>query len=288
MAAHKIVQVMVGLSVLVLCSLWLANTVWAQGKVSFIAKRDFLVGDFRVSLAAGDFNGDGLPDLAAANADSDTVSILLGRGDGTFATALDFGVGERPLSVAIGDFNGDGRLDLAVVGNLVTILLGQGDGTFQAVPEVATGTGAIAVGDFNGDGHLDLAVTPSILLGRGDGTFAALGFEVVGVEVVLQSITVGGFNGDGLPDVVTANAFSNTVSILLNNTPVVVVNDFVTFDPIRSSFAFTPDPTGCPAGFVGTLGFEARLTNASQRSLSNLIVAVTRITHTTRIEQDTV
>ena len=73
--------------------------------------------------------------------------------------------------------------------------------------------------------------------------------------------------------------FANTVSILINNTPGVVVNDLVTFDPIRSTFTFTPDPTGCPEGFVGIFSFEARLTNISERSLSDLLVAVTSLTN---------
>jgi FG-GAP repeat len=93
------------------------------------------------------------------------------------------------------------------------------------------------------------------------------------------SITVGDFNGDGRPDLATANVNANTVSILINNTSGLVVNDLVTFEPIRSTFTFTPDPTGCPAGFVGTFRFEARLTNVSERSLSALVVAVTTLTN---------
>ena len=73
-----------------------------------------------------------------------------------------------------------------------------------------------------------------------------------GVGECPVSVTVGDFNGDGRPDLATANVSANTVSILINNTPGVVVNDLVTFEPIRSTFTFTPDPTGCPAGFVGT------------------------------------
>jgi hypothetical protein len=76
----------------------------------------------------GDFNGDGKPDLAVANVNSSSVSILLGNGDGTFEAAGD-GVGKYPESVAVGDFTGDGKPDLAVANrgvNDVSILLGNG------------------------------------------------------------------------------------------------------------------------------------------------------------------
>ncbi|MCM3902702.1 MAG: hypothetical protein ND866_13435 [Pyrinomonadaceae bacterium] len=58
-----------------------------------------------------------------------------------------------------------------------------------------------------------------------------------------------------------------------------VVNDFVTFDPFPATFTFKPDPTVCPAGFVGTFSFEARLTNISESSLTDLVVAVTTLTN---------
>src|SRR5438874_3113235 len=95
---------------------------------------DFAVGTIPFSVAMGDFNGDGKPDLAVANFDSNTVSVLLGNGDGTFRAPLTVGVGNGPTSVAVGDFNGDGKLDLAVAdfnSNTVSALLGNGAGTFR-------------------------------------------------------------------------------------------------------------------------------------------------------------
>src|SRR5215831_12571491 len=101
--------------------------------VSFIARGDSVAGNFPVSVAVGDFNGDGKPDLAVANPlfPNGTVSVLLGNGDGSFQAAQAFGAGSQPLSVAVGDFNGDGKPDLAVanqVSNNVSVLLGNGDG----------------------------------------------------------------------------------------------------------------------------------------------------------------
>ncbi len=66
------------------------------------------------SVAIGDLNGDGEADLAVANHDDNTVSVLLNEGSGRFGTAVTYGVGSGPQSVAIGDLNGDGKADLAV------------------------------------------------------------------------------------------------------------------------------------------------------------------------------
>jgi VCBS repeat protein/FG-GAP repeat protein len=78
------------------------------------------------SVAIGDLNRDGTPDLAVANGGNATVSVLVGTGGGAFGPATNFAVGTNPSSVAIGDLNNDGKLDLAVVnrnGPSVSILL---------------------------------------------------------------------------------------------------------------------------------------------------------------------
>ena len=162
----------------------------------------------------GDFNGDGALDLAVANYASDSVSVLLGKGDGTFQPPARYGVGAYPFSVAVGDFNGDGKPDLAVAkyySAKVSILSGKGDGTFQAAVHYATGTipVSVATGDFNRDGKLDLVVAnsgsdnASVLLGNGDGTFETAANYTVGSVPV--SVAVGDFNGDGKPDLAVAN-----------------------------------------------------------------------------------
>src|SRR5262245_50959800 len=90
------------------------------------------VGNDPSSVALADLNADGRPDLAVANAQSATVSILLGNGDGTFGTRTDLAVASHPRSVAIADLDADGRPDLAVAGGVVSVMLGNGDGTFGA------------------------------------------------------------------------------------------------------------------------------------------------------------
>jgi hypothetical protein len=161
-----------------------------------------------------------------ANHFSNTVSILLGNGDGTFSAAASPSTGTFPASVAVGDFNGDGRADLAVANHIsdtVSILLGNGDGSFSPAAAPATGNGpeSVVVGDFNGDGKADLAVvngsdnTLSVLLGNGSGTFAAAATTITGTGPV--SVAVGDFNGDGKADLSIANSGSNTIGILLGN-----------------------------------------------------------------------
>ena len=185
-------------------------------------------GSSPTSIAAADFNGDGIPDLAIVNYGSNTLTILLGNGDGTFrATAVSPATGAYPMSVVVGDFNGDGKADLAVAnyfGNTVTILLGNGDGTFTqaASPSAGYYPTSITTGDFNGDGKTDLAIansnnnTVTILLGNGDGTFTATAASP-STGNYPRSIVSEDFNGDGIPDLAIANNGSNTVTILLGN-----------------------------------------------------------------------
>jgi CSLREA domain-containing protein len=178
------------------------------------------------SVAVGDFNGDGIPDLAMANSGGSTVTVLLGNGDGTFTLKSSPTVGNSPYSVVAGDFNGDGILDLATANqnsNTVTVLLGNGDGTFTAKSTLTVHTAPqfVGLGDFNGDGILDLAVsnsgsnTVTVLLGNGDGTFTTK--STAGVGDSPKSVAVADFNGDGILDLAVASQNDNMVTVLLGN-----------------------------------------------------------------------
>ncbi len=202
-----------------------------DGHGGFSSMSEIGVGDRPESIGVGDFNRDGALDLVVTNAGGlndpalDTVSILLGDGQGGFSSAVEIDVGDRPEFVAVGDLSGDGFADLAVVNrasNSVSIRLGDGLGGFSATSEVGVGNGPtfVAQGEFNGDGATDLAVTNggrsvSILLGDGLGGFSST--PQVGVGDGPQSVAVGDFNGDGAADVATANRRSDSVSILLGD-----------------------------------------------------------------------
>ncbi|MFN0100991.1 MAG: FG-GAP-like repeat-containing protein [Bryobacteraceae bacterium] len=181
------------------------------------------------SVAVSDFNGDGRADLAVANANGNSVSILLGNGSGGFTVSPVVLTGV-PFSVAAADFNGDGAADLAVTrfgqGN-VGILLGNGAGGFAAATGSPVTTGGqpsdVKTGDFNSDGRVDLAVSDflnnnvTVLLGNGSGGFAAAAGGPVAVGVGPYSIAIADFNADGKPDVATANLGAASVSVLLGN-----------------------------------------------------------------------
>jgi hypothetical protein len=186
----------------------------------------YTAGNNPIFIAEGDFNGDGIPDLAVADAGAGTLSILIGNGDGTFRSQVAYATGNDPQSVAVGDFNGDGIPDLAVTnaqGNTVSTFIGNGDGTFKVQVPYATGVGPIGVtvGDFNGDGIPDLAIgnqasnTVSILIGNGDGTFKTQVAYAAGAGS--QWVGVGDFNGDGIMDLAVTNETANTVSIFIGN-----------------------------------------------------------------------
>ncbi len=176
------------------------------------------------SVATGDFNGNGVPDLAIVG--SNGVSIFLGKGDGTFETPKTNATGLAPMAVAVGDFNGDNVQDLAVANsgsNTVSVLLGNGDGTFRT--QVAYGTGrapsSVQIADVNWDGIPDLVVANtadndvSVFLGNGDGTFQSPRSYRTGRAP--RKVVIGDFNGDGYLDLATANAADNNVTVLLGN-----------------------------------------------------------------------
>ena len=180
-------------------------------------------------MKVGDVNGDGTPDLVVADTSVDTVSVLLGNGDGTFQLPQTFATGSQPTAVTLGDMNGDGKLDVAVANvqnNSVSVLLGNGDGTFQTAKTFATGSyqtspSSVALGDVNGDGTLDLVVasftsgTVSVLMGTRDGTFTSP--QTLATGNAPFSVALGDVNGDGKLDLAVTNIGDNTVTVLLGN-----------------------------------------------------------------------
>jgi hypothetical protein len=177
------------------------------------------------SVAAGDFNGDGKPDLALANISDNTVSVLPGDGAGGFGPPASFPVGTQPRHLNTADLNGDGKLDLITANfstSTVSVLLGDSAGGFGAPTQLSVpgfGPDNVALGDFDNDGKPDLAVAYlnsnfiSIMLGNGAGGFALAANATVPFGA--QQIAVNDFNGDGRSDLAVAT--NGGVAVLLGS-----------------------------------------------------------------------
>jgi hypothetical protein len=194
----------------------------------------FPVGKNPNSVAVGDLNKDGRPDLATANSGSDDVTVLLRNGSGGFVAAPQspLRVGNYPASVAIGNLNNDGKPDLAVASfraHNVSVLLGNGSGRFvrpSGGGRFAVGYApySVAMGDLNSDRKPDLAVPDAdgrnvwVLLGNGSGGFVAAAGSPFTVDPRWgpYSVAIADFNSDGKPDITTANWYANNVAVLLN------------------------------------------------------------------------
>lgn len=187
----------------------------------------FPVGDRASPSEPSDFNRDGLVDICVANINVNSVSILLGNGDGTYAPQQLVAVGVAPRGIAVLDADGDGDIDIVntnASSSTMSILLNDGNGVFSAATFFEAGAAnewALAAADMNEDGILDLVIgarnAQSVLVnkGNGNGTFTNISIRP-GVGLVWM-LNAGDVNGDGHCDVVTANSQSNHGAILLGS-----------------------------------------------------------------------
>ena len=248
-------------------------------------------GQWTSSLALGDLNGDGQPDIVLTNCGptsgggcggEGSVGVLLGNGDGTFRAAVLYdsgGVGT--MSLAVGDVNGDGKLDVVASSiyaaggsgacgtEFAGVLLGNGDGTLATAggtsPEGCLPASTV-IADVNGDGTPDLVVSScgpwigcslgfaNVLVGNSDGSFGELTTFASGYDTF--SLFVADVNGDGEPDIIAGDPFSasgsdGTVGVLVNDTPA-----------SRATTATTVSSSLNPSSYGHPVTFSAEVTSS--------------------------
>jgi len=223
-------------------TVFLNTTTPGSSTPTFASSVNFATGNTPLELAVADFNGDGKPDVTTANYTSNSVSVLLntttfGGSSATFSAKTDFTAGTTPYTVTIGDLNGDGKPDFATANSTTnnasvffnTTAPGAGTPSFSAKTDFTTATDPeyLAMADFNGDGKLDLVTANygagniSVLMnitttGSATPSFSAKTDFATGSGAIW--VSTGDMNGDGRPDVATANSTANTVSVFFNTT----------------------------------------------------------------------
>lgn len=174
-----------------------------------------------------DMDGDGLMDIVTGDKIGDTVSVLLGRGDGTFDPSVQYAMGDLPRGVAVFDMDGDGDTDVVSANansSSLSLRMNNGDGTLGPATTMDGGGDrewGLASGDMNNDGIIDFVVGAQgserliVWLGNGDGTFSQ-GGSLNGVNRVWM-VVLGDVNGDGNLDVSTGNGVNASGTIALGD-----------------------------------------------------------------------
>jgi hypothetical protein len=212
---------------------WMAG----YGDGTFRAARDYYeptLGSARtygISIASGDFNGDGFVDIVESSCacgggaiGAEGITVFLSNPDGSLQPGVNYGTGGSLQFVAVGDFNGDGKLDIAASDaiGVVRIFTGTGNGNFIEGPSYSTGGSTpqgIVTAKFGSDTAPDLAVvnqgnlSVTILTNDGSGGFTA-GVPIA-INAYAYELVATDLNGDGFPDLAIAEYLGSQVGVLL-------------------------------------------------------------------------
>ncbi|HEY5691897.1 MAG TPA: FG-GAP-like repeat-containing protein [Cyclobacteriaceae bacterium] len=254
------------------------NTSIGAGNISFDTKTDFTTGAYPKHVVIGDFDQDGKDDLAVVNQFDGTVSILQntssGPGSISYAAKVDFTAGTNPEHVAVGDLDADGKADLVVANfssNNISVFrntsTGSGNINFSNKINFTSGgyTYSTAIGDLDGDGKLDLAVGHygntgpgpqlyrNISSGSGNINFDTPVYVESGPSP--QSVAIGDLDGDGMPELITANEGNNFLP-----TSYISVSRKVLLPPTIASFTPSIGAIGTTVTITGT-NFDTTPTN---------------------------
>ncbi len=276
---------------------------------SFEAKVDFdLVFTGPVAVAIGDLDGDGKPDMAAANSSANSVSVLRNTstpGSISMAAKVDFTAGNTPFFISISDLDGDGKRDMVVANaaaltNTVSVLRNTStagtitSSSFAAKVPFTTGPipRSVSIGDVDGDNKPELVVanseatntTLSVLRNIStSGNITASSFDVktdFTTGISPYQVTLGDADGDGKADMVVANQNSNTISVLRNTSAPGSISaaakvDFATGNSPRSIAIGDLDGDGIPEIVAGN--FSSNSVSIFQIDLSSLPVNLTNV-----------
>jgi len=224
-----------------------------SGSISFDPKVDFTTGTNPYSVAFGDIDSDSKPDLVVANQLSSTVSVFINTSTSgsitasSFTSSIDFATGSNPRGIKFGDIDGDGKPDL--------IVANQFSWTVSVFRNIST-TGSFTTGSL--EAKVDLAT--------GENPYG---------------IAVGDIDGDGKPDIATANNTSNSISILRNIVPLPPPPTITSFTPTSAIVGKEVTITGTNFGSTqatSTIKFGSTIATATSWSATQIVTAVPTLT----------
>ena len=206
---------------------------YCDSTVFFLRASTNTAGTNPYSIATGDFNADGKADFVTANYDEDTITVGLGKGDGTFHSLTNYNINPLPpylfaglARVVTADVNGDGRSDVLVTygydaGHVAVFTATNGGQLIRQADVVASSyCDSISFADFNADGHIDMAVAGAdvtVHFGDGNGAFPTTTVPTTGLPLGkwVTCVTAADVNKDGRPDLLVGSYVQELPSVLI-------------------------------------------------------------------------